>query len=132
MDFKFWKNKYPNQFNILNGSITRGKHKPISELKKGQEIDIYITKKAYEDLGVDNKDIVVNGLNLGQTELMSQQEFFTNRKMYQQRLKIISIFTGVMLLLNGLALISNRLNYWLISIFVGAIVIMRIFEVGLY
>ena len=43
VDYKFWTKEYKNQFNILNGSITRGKHEEIAELKSGQVVELYIT-----------------------------------------------------------------------------------------
>jgi hypothetical protein len=131
-DYKFWANKYPNQFNILNGSISRGKREPISNLKKGQEIQIWISEKAYVSLGKENTKIAVRGISLNGKSLMSQNEYLKNRKMYKMRLKVIAIFTGIMLLINGLDLVSSKANYLIIFTFLGAIILMKIFDFGLY
>ena len=32
VDYKFWTKEYKNQFNILNGSISNGKHQEIADL----------------------------------------------------------------------------------------------------
>ncbi len=132
IDYKFWTKECRNQFTILNGSISRGKHEAISNLKSGQKVDVFITTTDYDKLGNKNEDIVIRGISLNGNSLMSQEEFFNNRKTYKIRLMIFSVFTGLMLLLNGLTKISNKINYLIIGTFVGVIILMRIFEFRIY
>ena len=62
----------------------------------------------------------------------SNGQFQNQSEMYTMRIKVISIFIGIMLLINGLKLIPTKLNYWIVFIFVGVIVLMRILRIGLY
>lgn len=131
-DYKFWTLKYPNSFHVLNGGISKGKHNSISTLKKGQEIQIWITENDHNKLGIKSEDISVKGIKLNGNYLMSKKEYFENRKMYNTRLKVLSIFAGMMLLINGFSLISNKTNYLAITIFIGMFFLMRVFDFGLY
>ncbi len=63
---------------------------------------------------------------------MSQEEFYNNRNLYRIRVIIISVFTGLLLLFNGLTTIPKDINYAVIRTFVGVIVFMRILEIGIY
>ncbi len=132
VDYKFWTKEYKNQFNILNGSITRGKHESIANLKGGQIVDLFITTSDLEKLSVGKEDITVRGINLYENSLMTTDEFYHNRELYRVRLKLFSVFTALMLMLNGLTNISKKLNYIIIGIFIGTIIIMRILEIGIY
>ncbi len=132
VDYKFWTKEYKNQFNILNGSITRGKHESIANLKGGQIVDLFITTSDLEKLSVGKEDITVRSINLYENSLMTTDEFYHNRELYRVRLKLWSVFTALMLILNGLTNIPKKLNYIIIGAFIGTIIIMRILEVGIY
>lgn len=131
-DYKFWTTEYENQFNILNGSISRGKHREISNLKRGQQIEVSISTSDYDKLKSGTTDISVRGLRVNEKTLMSTQEFSTNRKLYKKRLNLISILTGIMLLLNSLIPIPRKMNYVIVISFIGALVLMYYFKFGLY
>jgi len=132
IDYKFWTKEYQNQFNIIDGSITRGKHESISNLKGGQKVELLIRELDFTELGKSQKDITVKGISLNGNSLMSEAEFNKNRSAYKDRLTIFSVFGGLMLLINGLTLVPKKINYALVGVFGGAILIMRIFEFGLY
>ncbi|MVO07753.1 hypothetical protein GOQ30_01080 [Flavobacterium sp. TP390] len=132
VDYKFWTKEYKNQFHILKGSITRGKHDVLSRLKGGQMVDLYLTPSDFENLSDAKEDITVIGISVQGNSLLSQDEFFHNQELYRLRLQIFSVFTALMLLLNGLTNIPKKVNYILIGTFTGAIIIMRIFEIGIY
>lgn len=132
IDYKFWTKAYHNQFNILKGSISSGKRKPISKLKEGQGLDVIISKNDFYNLNNTNKDITVRGLSINGTHLMSQSEFQNNRESYGQRIQIFSIFIAIMLIINALFKISKKINYLLVGIFASTILIMKIFEFGIY
>jgi hypothetical protein len=132
VDYEFWTREYKNQFNILNGSITRGKHEAIANLKSGQVVDLYISTSDFENLSDNKKDITVQGIILNGIPLMTQEEFYHNRELYKVRLMILSIFMSLMLILNGLTKIPKKINYIIIGTFIGAIIIMRFFEIVIY
>jgi hypothetical protein len=132
IDYKFWTKAYQNQFNILNGSISRGKHKLISNLKEGQKLELIISKKDFHNLNHNYNNITVRGLSMNGTHLMSQNEFLNNRESYGQRIQIFSIFFATILIINALFKISKKINYILIGTFASTILIMRIFEFGIY
>lgn len=132
IDYKFWTKEYPNQFNILDGSISRGGHESISNLKGGQKVEILVSELDYSELDKAKKGITVMGIALNGKTLMSESEFSKNRGSYKNRLTIFSAFIGLMLLINGLTVVSKKVNYALVGIFAGAILIMRVFEIGLY
>jgi len=132
IDYKFWTKEYQNQFNILDGSVTRGRREAISNLKGGQEIEILVSALALNKLGRSTGDITVKGVSLNGSSLMSEAEFDKNRFAYKKRLIIFSIFIGLMLLINSLVLVPKKVNYALVGVFGGAILIMRIFEFAIY
>ena len=132
VDYKFWTKEYKNQFNILNGSITRGKHETVANLTGGQVVDLFIATSDLESLSDGKEDITVKGISLYGNPLMTTGEFYHNRGLYKFRLKIFSVFTALMLILNGLTKIPKKMNYMIIGAFIGTIIIMRIFEIGIY
>lgn len=132
VDYKFWTKEYKNQFNILNGSLTKGKHEAIANLKGGQVVDLYITTSDFGNLSNGKEDITVNGISLIGNPLMTQDEFYNNRELYKIRLKIFSVFTALMLILNGLTQIPKKMNYIIVGTFIGTIIIMRIFQIVIY
>ena len=132
VDYKFWTKEYKNQFNILNGSITRGKHQQIADLKGGQVVELYITTADLKNLSDGKEDIDVMGISQNGIPLMTTDEFYHNRDLYKVRLKIFSIFTALMLILNGLTNIPNKINYIIIGVFIGVIIIMRMLEIVIY
>lgn len=132
IDYKFWTKQYKNQFNILNGSITRGKDQAISDLKSGQVVDLYISTSDYNSLSDEKINIDIVGINLDGFPLITTSEFYHNRELYLFRLKIFSVFASLMLLLNGLAKIPKKMNYTIVGTFIGIIIFMRIFEIVIY
>lgn len=132
VDYKFWTKEYKNQFNILDGSITRGKHEAISDLKNGQEVELYITTADLINLSDGEKDIDIIGISQNGIPLITTDEFYRNRELYKVRLKLFSLFTALMLILNGLTNIPNRINYAIIGSFIGAIIMMRMLEIVIY
>jgi hypothetical protein len=132
VDYTFWTKEYKNQFNILDGSIARGKHETISNLKKGQKVDLYISTSDFENLSDEKEEITVIGISLFGNPLMKQSEFYHNRDLYKVRMMIFCVFAALMLMLNGLIKIPNKINYIIIGTFLGSIILMRIFEVGIY
>ncbi len=132
VDYKFWTNEYKNQFNILNGSISNGKHQAIADLKGGQVIELFITTTDFKNLPDSHKDIDVIGISQNGTPLVTTKEFYHNRDLYKARLKIFSVFVSIMLLLNGLTHIQSKWNYLIIGAFIGLVITMKIFEIGIY
>ena len=63
---------------------------------------------------------------------MTQDEFYHNRDLYKVRMMIFCVFAALMLILNGLIKIPNKINSIIIGTFLGSIILMRIFEVGIY
>jgi hypothetical protein len=132
VDYTFWTKEYKNQFNILDGSIARGKHETISNLKKGQKVDLYISTSDFENLSDEKEEITVIGISLFGNPLMKQSEFYHNRDLYKVRMMIFCVFAALMLILNGLIKIPNKINSIIIGTFIGSIILMKIFEVGIY
>lgn len=132
IDHKFWTKEYGNQFNILKGSITSGKHEAILNLKKGEVIDLFIAKSDYQLLSEEKQDITVMGIISNGEALMLPDKFYHNRRLYKIRLTIFAVFTMLMLLLNGLIKVPERVNYIIIGTFMGIIIILRIFSIWIY
>ncbi len=132
VDYKFWTKEYKNQFNILNGSITRGKHKAIADLKGGQLVELYITTADLKNLSEGKEDVDIIGLSQNGIPLMTTDEFYHNRDLYKLRLKIFSVFIALMLILNGLTNIPKKINYIIVGTFIGTIITMRILEIDIY
>uniref|UniRef100_UPI00404AC662 hypothetical protein n=1 Tax=Fulvivirga sp. TaxID=1931237 RepID=UPI00404AC662 len=132
VDYKFWTKEYNNQFNILNGSITRGQHEAIADLKGGQVVEVHIKTADLKNLSDGKEDIDIMGISKNGITLMTTDEFYHNRDLYKVRLKMISVFTALMLILNGLTNISRKINYIIIGTFIGAIIIMRMLEIVIY
>lgn len=132
IDYKIWTKEYKNQFNILNGSINRNKYEAISELKSGQILKLYIKSSDLNNLLAGKEDIDIIGIRQNGISLMTPNEFYLNRNLYNVRIKIFSVFTALMLLLNGLTNIQKKINYIIIGVFIGAIIIMRILEIVIY
>lgn len=132
VDYKFWTKEYKSQFIILNGSVTRGRHSEVSELKKGKKIRLSIKDADLEKLNSKKNEITVHGLSVENKSLLTSEEFTNNRNNYSNRLLIFAIFVGIMLLLNGIVLIPNRTNYIIIGGAFGLVLLMRILEFGIY
>ncbi|MEO1513913.1 MAG: hypothetical protein AAFV95_02835 [Bacteroidota bacterium] len=132
IDYKFWCKQYDNQFKILNGSISTGKHRLIGNLKEGQVIDIFLSNMDFKKMGHSNSSVIVRGVTLNEEPLLSPSECKRNRFLYKTRLIIATVFGGLMFLLNGLVSIPREINCALVGALFGAILIMRIFEFGLY
>lgn len=131
-DYKFWTKNYNNQFSILNASLTNGRHDAVESLKEGQVIDLLIKSSDFLKLSEGKKDIVVIGLTSSGNPLLTPDEFYYNRELYKIRTTIFSLFTGLILLLNGFMKIPQKINYSIIGIFIGVIIIMRILGTCLY
>lgn len=132
IDYKFWTKEYSNQFNILKGSVTTGKHETISHLKREQEIVLYITTSDFENLSNKKEDITVIGIYSNGNPLMTKEEFYYNQELYNVRKLIFSFFIALMLILNGLAKIPKKLNYIIIGTFIGFIIIMYSFGIVIF
>ena len=131
-DYRFLTEEYDNQFVILKGSVTADKHEDISNLRGGQIIDLYISNSDFQNLSNKKENIIVVGVSVLGYDLMSKDEYYHNQEMYNLRLKIFSILIALMLLLNGLAKIPEKINYIIVGCIFGAIILMRIFEIGIY
>lgn len=132
VDYRFWVREYKNRFVILNGSISGGKHEKISNLNGGELLDVYISNADFANLNNIKKDITVRGLYLEGKPLLTTIEFYNNRDLYKLRLKTFSVFISIMLIINGLIKIPRKTNYLIIGIFGIAILVMRVFEIGIY
>lgn len=132
VDYKFWTKEYKNQFNILKGSISTGKYEAIANLKAGAVVELYIKTADLKKLSERKDDIDIIGISQNGTSLMTTDEFYHNRDLYKFRLKIFTVFIALMLILNGLINIKNKVNYIIIGTFVVTMIIMRIFEIGVY
>ena len=132
IDYKMWTKQYPNQFNILDGSITSGKHKTIADLKSGQVCELLISASEYNALGQENKAITIKGIRVDQHQLMSPNEFHKNRTQYKNRIQIFAVFAAIMLMLNGLIPMPKKINYAIIGLFIATIFFMKILGIGFY
>ncbi|WP_433830758.1 hypothetical protein [Flavobacterium anhuiense] len=131
-DYKFWTTEFKNRFVILNASVSKGKSDAVENLKQGQKVDLLIDLSDFKKLSEGKKDIAVIGLSLNGDPLLTQDEFYQNRQSYKIRQRISALFLALMLFLNGFGMISQKVNYVIIGIFIGAAIIMRIFEIGIY
>lgn len=95
-------------------------------------VELFITTADLNNLSNGEEAIDVIGISQNGIPLMTTDEFYHNRDLYKVRLKIFSVFTSLMLILNGLKNIPKKINYIIIGTFIGAIIIMRIFEIVIY
>lgn len=110
-DYRLFSREYENTFVIVKGSIGRGKYGEISNLKKGQTVDCYISLNAFNNLGLDEDDILVRGLSVGGQSLLSEKEFISNQGSYEKRQSILFLTIGVLFILNGLFSIPKEYTY---------------------
>jgi len=111
VSYRLFAKEYPNAFTIVSGSIGKGKHEEILNLRKGQIVDCYISSSAYNELGLDEEDILLRGLSVAGQSLMSQEEFLSNRGEYEHQQSILFLVLGIMIILNGLFSIPDRYNF---------------------
>ena len=131
-DYKFWTTTFKNRFIILNASVPKEKTNAVENLRQGQKVNLLIKSSDFENLAEGKEDIAIIGLSLNGNSLMTQDDFYHNREMYKIRQRISALFLALMLFLNGFGMISRKVNYITIGIFIGAIIVMRIFEIGVY
>ncbi|MGE5456886.1 MAG: hypothetical protein ACM3RX_00875 [Methanococcaceae archaeon] len=131
-DFSLRTKEYKNRFDILNGSIPHGRYEDISNLRSGQVVDLFISTIDLEKLRSGEGDIIVRAITVNGNYLISEDEFFTNRKKYKERLMLVAAFIGIMLLLNGFMRMPAKFNYVITGTFVVSFILMRIFVIGLY
>lgn len=123
---------FKNRFVIVKGSISEGNHNLIADLPIGTKVDVFIASSDYSNLGTSKNDITIRQIMVGNKVLMSKEEFSENTGLYGLRVRLVKGFTGIMLIINGLSLISKKANYLIIGIFIGLIILMRIMDIGLY
>ncbi len=131
-DYKFFTKEYKCLFILLNGSISRNRHQEISELKSGQKAEIMIESSDLDYLNSKAAEVTVLGISVNGTSLLSDEEFEINRGKYKTRLFILAIFSGALLLLNGLISIPSKVNYVLVGLFAGTFIFLRVFDLLLY
>lgn len=95
-------------------------------------VELYITTADLKNLSDGKEDIDIIGISQNGVPLMTTEEFYHNRGLYKVRLKLFSVFTALILILNGLTNIPNKINYIIIGTFIGAIIIMRVLEIVIY
>ncbi len=127
-DYKFYANSYKAMFQILVGGISSDNRKYISNLKKGQIIEIKINQSAINNLNLKEK-INVYGIDYESRSLLTTNECVNNRKTYKNRINILFMVFGLMSILKGLN-ISNKIR--LIAFFgsIAIFVILRILNIG--
>lgn len=131
-DYRLWTKEYEAQFIIREGGISKGNHGSISELEKGQHIQLQIREEDKNRLHSLKNEISVYGVIVKNENLLSPSEYKTNRKEYLTRLKVVSIFIGLMFLLNGLISMRKKINYTLIGIFTLVLIMMYVFRFRIY
>ena len=130
--YRFWTKEYAAEFNIVRGTVTSWKHGKISGMKSTRQIKADIRRTDLESLHLPNEEIMVYGLYAGGETLLSPDEFYHNRRMYDRRIRILTGVLTFFLLANGLFSVSNYFNYAVAGIAVIATFLMRVFEFGLY
>lgn len=131
VDYIIRTEEYKNQFNILNGSFSKGKRGAISNLKKGQMVSLLISNATANELA-GGKAITVIGISANGSALLTPEEYYINRKKYRIRLTIYLAFISFMFMLNGITTVPKKINFILIGTFVAVAVLLRIFETGIY
>ena len=132
IEYKFRTQQYKAQFNILKGSISNVQRNDISELKKGEQIDLFIINSEIEYLDSKSEEITVHGLIKDGVSLLSVDEYYRNRKYYKIRILVIALFMSIMLIANGIIDIRSKINYVIIGLFIGLIIVFRVFHIVIY
>lgn len=123
-----------NQFEIYSGSISYENRKIIVNLKKDQAVTIYITKEDYANLKTKKQNIQIVGLKIaGVHYIKPSPDFFDlEAKEYEIRLFVFNIFLLFMLFINSFLLIPRKINIAFVTIFIGIVIFMRVFDFGIY
>jgi len=129
-DYKFWIKEHEALFVIKDGGVTGNNRERISKLKKGEIIQIKISN--FEQLSDKLAEIPVYGLVHSGQALLTIEDYIKNRIEYKKKLGVVMIFIGLMFLLNGIYLIRKKYNVIIISIFIMALIIMKVMNFGLY
>ena len=108
VDYKFWTKEYKAEFVILKGSISSGRHMEVSELKKGQKVQLQIKKSDVNRLSSEQNRIKVYGIAVKGKPLFTINEFIINRKNYAWRIKIFFFLIGGIGLWRGIVLIKKQ------------------------
>ncbi|WP_024769097.1 hypothetical protein [Aquimarina macrocephali] len=127
-DYRFYGKEFKARFIILDGAVNSEHRQSISDLKKGDTINIKIGKSDLSKLN-SNEDIRVYGIQVDNQILLSVIDYNSNRHKYSNRLNILFTFIGLLAILKGIN-ISNKTK-WIV--FIGGIIffiIARIFDVG--
>ncbi|MBK6962503.1 MAG: hypothetical protein IPH20_00870 [Bacteroidales bacterium] len=131
-DYKFFTKEYKCQFIFLSGSISRNRHKDISELKSGQKAEITIESSDLDNLNSQEAEVTVLGISANGISLLTSGDWKLNRGKYKTRILILQVFSGALLLLNGLISIPSKVNYVLVGLFAGTFIFLRVFDLLLY
>ena len=128
----FQVKEYPVEFIILIGSISPDINSKISDLRAGQKLDLKIKDSDFTELNNAETEVVVHELSAYGKTLFTAKEFQNNRALYDKRYWVLALFLGSMLLLNGFFSISSNTNLIIGGSAFLAVILMRVFQFGLY
>jgi hypothetical protein len=129
--YKFWTKKNNAEFVIERGIKISNDFKDFMNLTENDVVTIRVDNNSY-DFTDKLEQIPIYSLEHNGKKFISLENFITDNKMYNLRYKIISLFGGIILLFNAFSLLKVRQTLVLIGLFFIAILIMRVFEFGIY
>jgi len=129
--YNFWTKNENAEFRIARGIRISENFKDFLNLKENDTLTISIKKIDY-DLNDKSQIVPIYSLIHESTSYFNISEFNADSKSYDNRLRIFMLFGGILFLLNGLSILSIRHFFIIAGISIIAVIIMTLFEFGLY
>ena len=130
--FRIWTTDHEAEFVIQRGSVSSGNFGKISELKKGQRIELTISNDHLDHLKTQSTEVYIYGLSVNGSSLLSPKEFEANMLKYLLRKKCLFFLVGMMSIINGIVSIPRKLNYLFVGLIFILVLTMKIVGFGLY
>lgn len=128
-DYRLTLKEYPTTFKIPKGILIDSKNRNILEnMTEGTLVSVQI-RKGSDPESADQ----VRAFSLASDQPVYDLETYnTNWFKYQFRWQLVFIFGSAMLFANGLRIFTSTHNKWAVGMVVGAVILMRIFDFGIY
>lgn len=128
--YKFWAKNNRAEFVIERGIKIEEDFSNINSLTEGDSISITIDSGIY-DLMDKLEQVPIYSLKYKGNIYISIESYKRDDTMYNRRMNVIQLFIGSLFLLNAFTL-RLRLSFFLIILFLIAMIIMLTFEFGIY
>lgn len=131
-DFKIKGKEHCCFFYVPKGRLSQGFHKKVAEMNGENYVTLTVDSNEFNVHKMDCDKVIVYGIQYKNENLLTGPESLENDEQYNTRIRIIGLFIGLLLILNGLKKPSSRFNVIVISVFLLSLLVMHYFEVILY